>query len=63
MYTLILIISLKSQFNHALDIRYVDNLTIQTCQHFGEVSKKKLKQFNPDVEVDISCEAKNNKGE
>jgi len=56
MWTLILTISLKSQFNHALDVQIRPNLpTEQTCLKVGTQSSVDLKSFNPKVEVKISC--------
>ncbi len=58
MYTFVLLWSLKSQFNHALDMRFVDNLTKGECQHLVEVSTERLHKYNADVVVDATCELK-----
>lgn len=56
MYILILIISLKSQFNHALDFRSVSGIKTEiVCKNMAEKSIRDLKHFNPDVEVEYSC--------
>lgn len=57
MYILILIISLKSQFNHALDVKTVDGIGRQdTCMLIGEKISIELKSFNKDVETKYYCE-------
>ena len=58
MYTLILIISLKSQFNHALDVKTqsIPNATQQSCMALGEKISAELKSFNRDVETKYFCE-------
>ena len=61
MYILILIISLKSQFNHALDVRTqaLSNSTQQSCIALGEKISAELKSFNRDVETKYFCEKDN----
>ncbi len=57
MYILILIMSLKSQFNHALDIRVVENIySHQSCLDLGKTITQDLKSFNREVETKYSCE-------
>lgn len=57
MYILILIISLKSQFNHALDVKTVDGIHREdTCMFIGEKMSFELKSFNKDVETKYYCE-------
>ena len=64
MYILILIISLKSQFNHALDVR-TQSIPITThahpefCMALGEKISAELKSFNKDVETKYFCEKTN----
>ena len=56
MYILILIISLKSQFNHSLDIKTIDNIhSEQECIMLGKKITLDLKEFNNDVETKYSC--------
>lgn len=57
MWTLILTISLKSQFNHALDVKIVQNLTSEHhCQQLGNTITEDLKFFDKDVHTKIRCE-------
>lgn len=57
MYLLVLIISLKSQFNHALDIKFQDNIaTERICHIVAEKSIADLKFYNKDVEAKYFCE-------
>ena len=60
MYILILIISLKSQFNHALDVRTQSIQTLhqnpEFCMALGEKISVELKSFNKDVETKYFCE-------
>ena len=60
MYILILIISLKSQFNHALDVRTQSIQTLhpnpEFCMALGEKISAELKSFNKDVETKYFCE-------
>lgn len=57
MYILILIISLKSQFNHALDVKIQDNIaTERICHNIGEKTITELKNFNKDVDAKYLCE-------
>lgn len=57
MYTLILIISLHSQFNHSLDIKYLSDIkTIGQCQHIANISKNELRKKDSNVEINYSCE-------
>lgn len=57
MYLLVLIISLKSQFNHALDIKFQDNIeTERVCHIVAEKSIADLKIYNKDVEAKYFCE-------
>lgn len=56
MWILILTISLKSQFNHALDTKYVQNLpSKEACERVGQVSEADLLHYNSDTKVTISC--------
>jgi hypothetical protein len=56
MYILVLIISLKSQFNHALDIKYQDNLSSERiCHDLAEETITGLKSYNKDVETKYFC--------
>lgn len=56
MWLLVLTISLKSQFNHALDIRQVDFLpNEEICKSIGNTMTADLKAFNKDVETTIRC--------
>lgn len=56
MWILILTISLKSQFNHALDTKYVQNLpSKEACEHIGRESESDLMYYNSDTKVTISC--------
>lgn len=56
MYTLILIISLKSQFNHALDANIKPGFaTEQTCVRAASTAIGMLKSFNESVEAKYSC--------
>jgi hypothetical protein len=49
--------SLKSQFNHALDIRVVENIySHQSCLDLGKTITQDLKSFNREVETKYSCE-------
>ena len=63
MYILILIISLKSQFNHALDVRTQSIQTLhqnpEFCMALGEKISAELKSFNKDVETKYFCEKVN----
>jgi hypothetical protein len=57
MYILILIISLKSQFNHALDVRSISGIQSPgACKHMAESTITNLKSFNAEVEAKYSCE-------
>ena len=60
MYILILIISLKSQFNHSLDVRTqsIPNAARgqELCMALGEKISAELKSFNKDVETKYFCE-------
>lgn len=57
MYILVLIISLKSQFNHALDIKYQSGIhSEKVCHDLAEKSIIDLKSFNKDVETKYFCE-------
>lgn len=57
MWTLILTISLKSQFNHALDVKFVQNInTEQQCLDLGSKTTDDLKYFDKDVHTKIRCE-------
>lgn len=56
MWTLILTTSLVSQFNHALDIRVVTNLSTEHhCNSVGNTAAADLKHFNKEISVKISC--------
>lgn len=56
-YLLVLIISLKSQFNHALDVKFQDNLTSErVCQSVAEKTISDLKFYNKDIETKYFCE-------
>ena len=58
MYTLILLISLKSMYNHNIDTTVVPNLlTEPQCLSLGDVMKNDMKKINPDINVQIYCEA------
>lgn len=64
MYILVLIISLKSQFNHALDVRTqqlpLNSMTQPgSCLALGEKISSELKLFNKDVETKYFCEKVN----
>lgn len=55
-YILVLVISLKSQFNHSLDVKYIDNIvTEKACISIAEKTIADLKYFNSDTEVKYSC--------
>lgn len=62
MYILVLIISLKSQFNHALDVRTqsVPYTTLshngKGCMDLGERISSELTSFNKDVETKYFCQ-------
>lgn len=60
MYTLILILSLKSQFHHDIDIKQINAaMPYETsCDQLAEKIAVKLKAKNPDLEVDHLCERK-----
>jgi hypothetical protein len=56
MYILVLIISLKSQFNHALDIKYQDKIESEhVCRELAEESIAGLKSYNKDVDTKYFC--------
>lgn len=56
MWTLILIVSLQSKFNHSLDIRSLATLnTKELCLKLGEKSASELRSYNSDVKVSIIC--------
>jgi hypothetical protein len=58
MYTLILLISLKSQFHHDLDLQVVPNLAdAKSCQSLGNKLSDAFKLLNPDVTTQLFCEA------
>lgn len=58
MYTLILLISLKSQFHHDLDLHVVPNLaSAESCQSIGNRLSDAMKLLNPDVTTQLYCEA------
>jgi len=55
-YILILIISLKSQFNHSLDVKYQNNISSEKlCIAIAEKTIEKLQQFNSNTEIEYSC--------
>ena len=57
MYTLILIFSLKSQFNHNIDSIVVPNLpTITACEKLQLLLSSDLVSLNPDLRVIGHCE-------
>lgn len=56
MWLLILTISLKSQFNHALDIRTVDHLKSRDqCDNVAKIMIQDLESFNPSIETKHDC--------
>ena len=60
MYILVLIISLHSQFNHALDIKMQDNIqTIETCNELGKTATSELQKLDRDVETKYFCQKNN----
>jgi len=56
-YTLILILSLKSQFHHDIDVKPIVQKMVnqEECMQLGETLSKKIKSKNPDLEVEIVC--------
>jgi hypothetical protein len=57
MYTLILIISLKTQFNHALDVQPIGQFRNEhVCTSLGEKIRYTLKEYNPDTAAYIICQ-------
>lgn len=57
MYILILIVSLKSQFNHALDVYNIENIySHNICLSIGKKISEDLKSFDKDVETKYFCE-------
>ena len=57
MYILILIISLKSQFNHSLDIKTINNINSeQICNSIGKKMSLELTNFDHDVQTKYYCE-------
>jgi|LakMenEpi03Aug12_release.lakeMendotaPanAssembly.Ray.scaffolds.fasta_scaffold3076968_2 hypothetical protein len=56
MYILVLIISLKSQFNHALDVKIQDKIeTEHVCQAIAEETIAGLKYYDKDVNTKYFC--------
>ena len=56
MYILILIVSLKSQFNHALDVYHIDNIySKEICLSLAEETSLELKRYDKDVETKYIC--------
>lgn len=56
MWLLILTISLKSKFNHALDIRTVSELSSKIqCEKIADIMDRDLKSFNSDIETKFDC--------
>lgn len=63
MYILVLIISLQSQFNHSLDVKFQDNIpSIETCMELGKKSTTDLQKFNKEVETKYFCQETKHKG-
>lgn len=57
MYTLVLILSLKSQFNHNIDLKTVPNLTTEAqCLKLGKKLSDDLYHFNIDIITKLYCE-------
>ena len=56
MWILVLTISLKSLYNHALDNKVVSNLpSEESCLNLGKRMTSDLKRYSSDVETTISC--------
>lgn len=57
MYTLILILSLKSQFHHDIDFKQINAAMPyeQSCHDLADQIAAKLKLKNTDLEVDHIC--------
>lgn len=56
MWVLILTISLKSLYNHALDDKVVSQLhSEESCLNLGKKMTSDLKHYSSDVETTISC--------
>lgn len=57
MYTLILVLSLKSIYNHNIDTLVVPNLVSdKQCLALGRTIKTDMVELNPDIEVKVYCE-------
>lgn len=56
MWTLILIVSLHSKFNHSLDIRSIATLsTEELCKKLGDKAAAELRSYDSEVKVSIIC--------
>lgn len=61
MYTLILVFSLKSLYNHSIDTLVVSNLiTDKQCLILGKTLRSDMLQVNSDIKVSVYCEETNN---
>ncbi len=57
MYTLILIISLKSLYNHNIDSMVVPNLVSdKQCLALGRTLRDDMIELNTDIKVKVYCE-------
>ena len=61
MYTLILVFSLKSLYNHSIDTLVVSNLiTDKQCLTLGKTLGSDMLQVNSDIKVSVYCEETTN---
>lgn len=57
MYTLILVMSLKSLYNHNIDTLVVPNLVSdKQCLALGRTLRTDMVELNPDIKVKVYCE-------
>ena len=56
MYTLILILSLRSIYHHEIDIKNIPHLTKQNCESLSNKLKSQLHTLNKELQVESFCE-------
>lgn len=57
MYTLILVMSLKSLYNHNIDTLVIPNLVSdKQCLALGRTLRTDMVELNPDIKVKVYCE-------